>query len=512
MDEIFKRMKQVSESGDIDAFYILIREDVNLLDHIDKIPFVDTPLHIATSAGHIQFSLEMMGLKPSFARKRNLDGFSPIHLALQNGHIKLVRRLIQADGNLVRVKGREWLTPLHFVVAKGDDLDLLDEFLLICPDSLTDVTIQNETALHIALKYDKLDTFKLLVGWLGSNWSEKASFYERAILNWKDDEGNTILHIAVSKNETQAVKHLLDWSYNIVNLNVKNLEGKTAWDILQGQTHVDNSKIRDMLRRDRAKSGSSLSTVHCCENYLRSPFSRVVGSLVKSWARLITALSDEKRNALLVVAVLLVTVTYQAVLSPPGGIWQDDTNTCNNTHEGSRNPRTNYQIELNSTTTQKAGSGHPGINDRTQFYTTVVHPAGSTQLRTDNETQCNATATHIAGTAISLEGKMFSFFLIFNSLTFMFSNIMIWLLVPVGEIGFLLVALTLGLCACYLGSLTVITKNATMPASFILPVMEVCFYPIAICFAYQIRTHMVQFRRLQDSTLRGLQIQSWEKI
>ncbi|KAL0006608.1 hypothetical protein SO802_008110 [Lithocarpus litseifolius] len=144
MDEIFKRMKQVSESGDIDAFYILIREDVNLLDHIDKIPFVDTPLHIAASAGHIQFSLEMMELKPSFAWKRNLDGFSPIHLALQNEHIELVRRLIQANWNLVRVRGRERLTPLHYVVAKGDHLDLLDEFLLICPNSLIDSNLELE--------------------------------------------------------------------------------------------------------------------------------------------------------------------------------------------------------------------------------------------------------------------------------------------------------------------------------------------------------------------------------
>ncbi|KAG2263917.1 hypothetical protein Bca52824_070996 [Brassica carinata] len=34
--------------------------------------------------------------------------------------------------------------------------------------------------------------------------------------------------------------------------------------------------------------------------------------------------SNDFRNAILVVAVLIVTATYQAGLSPPGGYWQDD--------------------------------------------------------------------------------------------------------------------------------------------------------------------------------------------
>ena len=64
--------------------------------------------------------------------------------------------LLQFDGDLVRVKGRERLTPLHYVVATGDHhLDLLEEFLLVCFDSIANVIVQNETALHIALKYDK---------------------------------------------------------------------------------------------------------------------------------------------------------------------------------------------------------------------------------------------------------------------------------------------------------------------------------------------------------------------
>ena len=81
------------------------------MEYIDELPFADTPLHIAVSAGHIPFATEMMGLKPSFAWKLNPNGFSPIHLALQNRHIELVQRLLQFDGDLVHVKGRERLTP-----------------------------------------------------------------------------------------------------------------------------------------------------------------------------------------------------------------------------------------------------------------------------------------------------------------------------------------------------------------------------------------------------------------
>ena len=93
-----------------------------------------------------------MNLKPSFARKLNPNGFSPIHLALQNGHIELVCQLLQLDGDLVRVKGRERLTPLHYVVGSGEHLDLLEEFLLVCPNSVIDVTVRNETACILPSK------------------------------------------------------------------------------------------------------------------------------------------------------------------------------------------------------------------------------------------------------------------------------------------------------------------------------------------------------------------------
>ena len=163
MDERIEKMNQVAQHGNIVAFFILIREDVKLLEDINQLPFVDTPLHIAASAGHIPMAMELMRLMPSFAWKPNTDGFSPIHLDLLNGQTQMVLRLLKVDGDLVHVQGREGMTPLHYAATTDIHLELLDEFLKVCPQSIKDVTIQNENALHIALKYDKLEAFLHLV-------------------------------------------------------------------------------------------------------------------------------------------------------------------------------------------------------------------------------------------------------------------------------------------------------------------------------------------------------------
>ena len=93
------------------------------------------------------------------------------------------------------------MTPLHYAATTDIHLELLDEFLKVCPQSIKDVTIQNENALHIALKYDKLEAFRLLVRWLQKNWSQNSILWKSKVLNWQDENGNTPLHIAVYKNQ-----------------------------------------------------------------------------------------------------------------------------------------------------------------------------------------------------------------------------------------------------------------------------------------------------------------------
>ena len=124
------------------------------MEDIDHVPFFTTPLHIAASDNNIPLAMEMMRLKPSFARKLDPDGWSPMHLALEKGNTEMVRWLLQVDRELVRVKGKKCVTPLHYAAKREEHLDRLAKFLRTCPDSITDVTVQNDTALHIALKFD----------------------------------------------------------------------------------------------------------------------------------------------------------------------------------------------------------------------------------------------------------------------------------------------------------------------------------------------------------------------
>ncbi|XVF83512.1 hypothetical protein PTKIN_Ptkin16aG0494500 [Pterospermum kingtungense] len=370
-----QRLREASQAGNIDALYAWIQEDPYLLQHIDQVPFFDTPLHIAASAGKLSFAVEIMNLKPSFARKLNQFGFSPLHLALQNNHIQLVLRLVSIDRDLVRVKGKEGITPLHFVTRQGN-LDVLVEFLKACPDCIEDVNVRGETALHIALQSNMLEAFEVLLGWLQKSHHEKAKYWENEVLNWKDDEGNTILHIAGANNLPKL------WiSYN------SEIKDKSTTERLT------------MLSKAGGLTGSSLFSLSKLRKNAHYFQSRITygEKLAINFARERKNMSSDMRNALLVVAVLIITATFQASLSPPGGVWQGDSN----------NP--------------SSGSPVPG--------TTVMKP------------------------------KMFRLFMTYNTITLWSTLLLITYLLPSGFPSYLLLIPLSVLGICYILSMNALSAN-----------------------------------------------------
>ncbi|XP_059441867.1 ankyrin repeat-containing protein BDA1-like [Corylus avellana] len=249
---------------------------------INEIPFVETPLHIAAFTGHIPFVMEIMRLKPSFARKLNQDGLSPMHLALQKHQalqmqnnpnvqniqtmLMLLEQLSEVDKDLVRVQGKEGVAPFHYVAQMGN-IKLLKKIWLDCPMSIKDVTIGRDTALHIALNNSQEKAFRFLV--------------------------------------LLTVRFLLDCVG--VDANIKNLEGLTSLDIVQSQM-----------------GSASRLTVRSWKFYL--------SYLDPSWFQIFVLrqrenMTIEMSSMLLVVLALFITSTYQATLSPLEGVWQDNSNS-----------------------------------------------------------------------------------------------------------------------------------------------------------------------------------------
>ncbi|XP_017972574.1 PREDICTED: ankyrin repeat-containing protein At5g02620 [Theobroma cacao] len=263
--------------------------------------FVDTPLHIAAAAGHTDFVMEMMNLKPSFAKKLNQRGFSSLHLALHNGHKEMVLRLLEMEKDLVRVKGKEGYTPLHYVIKEGN-IDLLAKFLEDCPKCIFDVTIQNQTAFHTAVENNRVDALHTLCRML-----EKTDYCED-VVNWKDRDGNTAMHRAAANNHPQMLKLLLECK---ADKNVTNQAGLTALDITLAK--VNNGESINILRVCSFPGVSTLGKL----------WQAIVNILTEESAELfqdMDSISSEDRNALLVMLGLLLTATYQAILSPPGEV------------------------------------------------------------------------------------------------------------------------------------------------------------------------------------------------
>ncbi|KAE8728680.1 Ankyrin repeat-containing protein [Hibiscus syriacus] len=224
-------LRTAARAGDISDLYSLIHRDGNVLRRFDKVEFVDTPLHTAAEEGCIAFAIEVMSLKASFARKLNRQGLSPLHLAVKNGHKEMALRFLEIDKDLAHVRGKNSETPLHFISEVGNPNGLLDRFLEICPECIRDVTIKNRTALHIALENNRLDVCRVLIRKL----TKKE--YGREVVNQKDEDGNTALHIAVIHNQPEMLKLLLNCK---ADKHATNQAGSTALDVALQHNKIES--------------------------------------------------------------------------------------------------------------------------------------------------------------------------------------------------------------------------------------------------------------------------------
>ncbi|TKY74827.1 Ankyrin repeat-containing protein [Spatholobus suberectus] len=222
-----------------------------------------------------------------------------------------------------------------------------------------------------------------------------------------------------------AVRLLID---SKININAKNLEDSTALDIVEiNETQAHSAEIRDTLVRGGALRGFSLATAPLLEEELRAKitFNERIAIFV---SRLRKRISNDTRNALLVVAILFATSTYDAVLDPPGGVYQGESSAA---------PSMNYSASL----------GHR-----------------------DNATR------EIVGKVV-MKIQTFFWFWCFNSWSFYLSIMMICLLMPRGRISVIVTFPLSIFSGCYVFSMVVISPSLKLStATMVLPCVFIVLY------------------------------------
>ncbi|KAL3533517.1 hypothetical protein ACH5RR_007038 [Cinchona calisaya] len=355
--ETEKRLFDAAFKGNVGILLQLLEKDKQILDKVSlNCNNNYTPLHIATIKGHEEFVKAILAQNPALSaeidsRKKS----SPLHLASEMGHLKIVEAILHANPDMCFVFDRDGRNPFHIAAIKGK-IEVLGMLIGARPFAAREKTKRGETVLNLCVKFDQLEALKILV----------EAMDDDEFLNQKDDDGLNILHLAVISKKIEIIQYLFTTK---IDINAKNANGHTAMDIVPQNPRERQQEIENSLRQAGALKAEEITESHCTNNpgstranifpaplhivsadYLPpeshsqmpnnilpadnvtspiNPSPKTQGVNQRSNFRWL----EQKNKALMVVASLIATMAFQAGLSPPGGVWQDDFQT-----DGQGNP------------------------------------------------------------------------------------------------------------------------------------------------------------------------------
>lgn len=227
----------------------------------------DTPLHYAAYIGYaegfdilLENSLHKSDVTPL---EKNEKGHLPIHLACKRGHVELVRKFFQ----------HEW----HF-----------NPFVLL--------NKKGQNILHVAANNGKVKVVTYLL---------KNEKIEDRFINLKDNSGNTPLHLA-SKQLFPRVLYIIAQDKKRTDVTLLNDMCLTARDIVERQQMSFRKILANQVLKE---AGVPLKA----NNMLNSQDQQAPDADMNK--------IKDFTEILLVAATLMVTVTFAAAFTVPGGVY-----------------------------------------------------------------------------------------------------------------------------------------------------------------------------------------------
>ncbi|PQQ03521.1 protein ACCELERATED CELL DEATH 6-like [Prunus yedoensis var. nudiflora] len=279
-----------------------------------------SPLHAAILGRRNKELLKIIsGMEEIFLNPKDEEGRTPLHCAASIGYVEGVRFLLGTRLSDSHRKDNDGNFPIHSSSSKGH-VDIVKELLRHCPDSKELKNSSGENILHVAARCgkDNLVNYFLKMGEF------------QMLINQKDNEGNTPLHLATKRHHPKVV-YILTWDRR-TNLKLVNDRGMTALDVAEGSLETiatyHGRLTRTILKSAGAQRAQSLHVLLRQKTSSQVPDkggefatkSEDAGTKGSTHSKLPNEESIRDRvNTLLVVATLVATVTFAAGFTMPGG-------------------------------------------------------------------------------------------------------------------------------------------------------------------------------------------------
>ncbi|XP_072951022.1 protein ACCELERATED CELL DEATH 6-like [Typha angustifolia] len=256
-----------------------------------------------------QIAKELLKWNKMLAKSADKSGSTPLHYAASVGNEKMVKLLLEHDSSLAYISDSSGLFPVHVTATMGR-VGVIGVFIKHCPDSDELLDNKGRNLLHNAVEHKRIAIVQYVC---------KRSDLVK-LMNAKDYEGNTPLHLAVRSGEQEIVSLLM--RNKRVDSSTMNKDGLTPLDLSvvgvdRGLTYVMNPS--DWILMCLQWAGARFSP-HRADHFVRD---NIVPEDLEKESQKHASLT----RSLAISSVVIATVAFAAAFTLPGGYRADGTPT-----------------------------------------------------------------------------------------------------------------------------------------------------------------------------------------
>ncbi|KAK3438827.1 hypothetical protein EUGRSUZ_C03375 [Eucalyptus grandis] len=224
-------------------------------------------------------------------------GRTPLHWASTNGYVEIARELLQSDPLACLVHDEDGWTPLHLATMKGRS-NIMIELVKARPEAAEHRLSHGQTALHLGtMKY------LLQISEVDMNTVNRNGFSALDIVEYfpKDFKVIELRELLVHAGALRAIR----------------FPASTTHQVAVDNRNEENSTVVVDLAYAALPSTNTPPLEAVPPPSFSGKIRKQKGDKHEKWIK-------KKRDSLMIIATVIAAMAYQAGLSPPCGLWDND--------------------------------------------------------------------------------------------------------------------------------------------------------------------------------------------